>query len=401
MSANQRVDKASSWFKWAPNNHEKMSNNITTRLIGSGDAQTGMSGTEQTSLSDSTLRSAERGSWFLRLKRASKRLKAQLGFSTGDYNAEEEVTLPRGWSSRPDPRDLAATFLKINLNLNQEIVGVVDGDYVDARPAWLVRSSEGLASLTGLAVDYTVRSGAFNASVTVGGAVGTLGVMSGVGGLAYIPLAVGVASTWVVKAIKDRSEKPQGVDVALSILNGDLVLSDTVEETVIRGDLVLDDPSVTAPDPVGIGGASTVQASVGSSVSGGTTQSIPGCQVVPVAREKRFFQRKPKHRGRIPVAAGELACILKVRHTGLRDTPANRLLVRADAGRRAEGLRREEHPHFENMRNRDLLNVVMHASEMYWLLSSDEEYVEELYSNRWLRNLRRRMDRFNATFSPG
>lgn len=379
-----------------------MSNNIlTTRLICSGGVQTDTSGTEQALLPGSNLRSAERGGWFLRLKKAGNRLKAQLGFSSGDYNADEEDTLPRGRSSRPDPRDLAATFLKINLNLNQEIVGVVDGDYVDNRPAWLVRSSEGLASLTGLAVDYTVRSGAFNASVTIGGAVGTFGVMSGVGGLAYIPLAVGVASTWAVKAIKDRAEKPQGVDVALSILNGDLVLSEPVEETVVRGDLVLDDPSVTAPDPEGIGEASTVQASVGSRVPGGTVQSIPGSQVVPVAREKRFFQRKPKHRGRIPVAAGEVACILKLRHVGLRDTPANRLLVRADAGRRAEALRREEETHFKNMRNRDLLNVVMHASEMYWLLSNDEEYVEELYSNRWLKGLRRRMDRFNATFSPG
>jgi len=52
------------------------------------------------------------------------------------------------------------------------------------------------------------------------------------------------------------------------------------------------------------------------------------------------------------------------------------------------------------MRNIDLLNVIMHASQMYWIPTNDEEYVGELYSHHTMRGLRRRRNELTAAQTP-
>lgn len=209
--------------------------------------------------------------------------------------------------------------------------------------------------------------------------------MSGVGAIACVPLAAGVATTWVVKAMRESSRKPEGVDVALTILNGDLELGD---------------PIPAAPRVEGINEVGSVQTNAGSTGSGDPFESGVGSEVIAVRREKTFFKPRPKHRGKIPLAAGEVAALLKIKHVGLEDTRENRLLIRADAGRKAEALRREGFENWENMRNIDLLNVIMHASQMYWILTNDEEYVGELYDHRTMRSLRRRRNELFAAQTP-
>jgi hypothetical protein len=241
-----------------------------------------------------------------------------------------------------------------------------------------------VASLVDVTKDYTVRDKAFKVSITVGGTIGVGGLLGGVGAIACAPLATGVATAWAVKAIRESSRKPEGVDVALTILNGDLGV----------------DIIPVAPSVEGIGEVGQDQADASPSESGDSFGLGVGSEVIQVKREKRFFKRKPRHRGKIPLAAGEVAALLKIKHVGLEDTRENRLLIRADAGRRAEALRREGFENWENVRNIELLNIVMHASQMYWILSNDEDYVGELYSHHTMRSLRRRRNELTAAQTP-
>jgi hypothetical protein len=315
---------------------------------------------------------------------SGNRIKAKLGFLkiNRNYNAER-LEPGRNIGSSSEPLSETET--------NQEPIihsrmgkGEIDHDYVDSRPEWLVKSSEGMASLVDVTKSYTVRDKAFNISVTVGSTVGVVGLISGVGAIACAPLAAGVATAWAVKAIREASRKPEGVDVALTILNGDLN-----EDTI-----------PVAPRVVGINEVGSDQTSACPSESGDSFGLGVGSEVIEVKREKRFFRAKPIHRGKIPVAAGEVAALLKIKHVGLEDTRENRLLIRADAGRKAEALRREGFENWENMRNTELLNVIMHASQMYWILTNDEEYVSELYSHHTMCGLRRRRNELSAAQTP-
>jgi hypothetical protein len=110
------------------------------------------------------------------------------------------------------------------------------------------------------------------------------------------------------------------------------------------------------------------------------------------------IHRKRKRVARIPVLAGEIASGLKMRHGMLIDSVENRQLIRADAARRIEALRRDADPMFVNLRNHDLNLVVMHASKMYWIMSDDEEYIQELYSKPILAS--RRANRNKVAVSP-
>jgi hypothetical protein len=92
---------------------------------------------------------------------------------------------------------------------------------------------------------------------------------------------------------------------------------------------------------------------------------------------------------RIPVLAGEVASGLKMRHGILKRSEENVKLVRSDAARRIEALRRDGDPMFKNLRNHDMYTVVMHAAEMYWIASDDERDVAELYNNPHLKDRRR------------
>jgi hypothetical protein len=98
--------------------------------------------------------------------------------------------------------------------------------------------------------------------------------------------------------------------------------------------------------------------------------------------------RKNRRALRIPVLAGDIASGLKLRHGYLAKNAQNRELVRADATRRIEALRRDGDELFKNMRNHDLNLVAMHAAEMFWIASQDEEDVHALYGHSELSRLR-------------
>lgn len=351
-------------------------------LMCTGDGGTTISRGGQTEGSDSTPCAGAHGGWRSRWMASGNRIKAKLGFLNRNYNAER-LEPGRNIGSSSEPLRETETNQEPIIHPNRMSSGI-DHDYVDSRPEWLVKSSEGMASLVDATKNYTVRDKAFKVSVTVGSTIGVVGLLSGVGAIACAPLATGVATAWAVKAIREASRKPEGVDVALTILNGDLGV-----------DIIPVAPRVEGIDEVG-----QDQADASPSESGDSFGLGVGSEVIQVKREKRFFKAKPKHRGKIPLAAGEVAALLKIKHVGLEDTRENRLLIRADAGRRAEALRREGFESFENMRNIDLLNVVMHASQMYWILTNDEEYVGELYSHRTMRGLSRRRNELTAAQTP-
>jgi len=98
--------------------------------------------------------------------------------------------------------------------------------------------------------------------------------------------------------------------------------------------------------------------------------------------------------------AGEVASGLKMRHGMMIDNHENRQLIRADAARRIEALRRDKDPLFVNLRNHDMHLVVMHATQMFWIMSDDEEFVQELYERPELKSRRRRRQKaVSAGFS--
>jgi len=329
------------------------------------------------------------------------------GWTTGEVvgQASKPVPTPRKFRGGPlswgKAWEHCANALK--QNLDSEIAGCVYCEHVDPRPEWVITTTEGLASTGKVIVNNTVKSLGFNMSVTAGGAVGTVGVICGLGTVvSYAPLVVGVAATWAVSALK--SDKPYSVDVVLSVVNGDLELKDleTTSETVgMEGskDQVTVDTSVIPVDSMTVksNGTSELMENVGSEPTI-VDESRRESRELLVVKRKKFFRRPSKAHGRIPVLAGELASLLKLRHVGLEDNASNRFLIRTDAGRRAEALRREGEYPFKNMRNMELTNVAMHASEMYWIFSQDEEYVSDLYSEPLLKRLRKRRDQWMSSF---
>ena len=107
-------------------------------------------------------------------------------------------------------------------------------------------------------------------------------------------------------------------------------------------------------------------------------------------RRKRANKRALK----VPVLAGEVASLLKARHGFLKCTGKNRALIRADTVRKVEALRRDGDPSFVNLRNSDIYLIVMHASEMFWIASEDEQDVASTYSHAALNRLRTVRDDF-------
>lgn len=99
-------------------------------------------------------------------------------------------------------------------------------------------------------------------------------------------------------------------------------------------------------------------------------------------------KRRIKRRYRVPVLAGDVASELKLRHGFLVNNGENRKLIRADAARKVEALRREGNEIWTSMRSRDAYLVVMHASEMFWIQTADEAAVSKIYSSKPLANLR-------------
>jgi hypothetical protein len=99
------------------------------------------------------------------------------------------------------------------------------------------------------------------------------------------------------------------------------------------------------------------------------------------AREKR----RPL---RVPVLAGDIASTLKLHHGFLSETVENRELIRADAVRRIEALRRDGDPRFKNIRTHDLYLVSLYASNLFWIASDDEVEACAIFKHAELRRLK-------------
>ena len=191
------------------------------------------------------------------------------------------------------------------------------------------------------------------------------GVLLGCGKIALVISPVTMGVMWALRDKKPCLES----DIILSIANGDAVVEEEIKES-------------TCED----GGARSV-------VCGGRDDRA----VVKVESKPYWWRlRKPPVR-RVPVVAGEIAQGLKVRHGMILDTVENRRLIRSDAARRCEALRRDGDPWFVNMRNHDMHLVVMHASQMFWLLTDDEEALYESYALQNVAANRGRRARY-ATF---
>jgi hypothetical protein len=112
----------------------------------------------------------------------------------------------------------------------------------------------------------------------------------------------------------------------------------------------------------------------------------PGIVSLPKRRPRKGVHAKRRYR--VPVLAGDVASELKLRHGFLVNNGDNRKLIRADATRKVEALRREGNEIWKSMRSHDAYLVVMHASEMFWLQTADEAAVSEMYSFKPLAALR-------------
>jgi hypothetical protein len=126
-----------------------------------------------------------------------------------------------------------------------------------------------------------------------------------------------------------------------------------------------------------------VEIDSGENVSDTPPERVAGGGVIRVHNAKSKMMRAP--RVRIPVLAGEVVSGLKARHGMISDTNENRLLIRSDTSRRVEALRRDGVPEFVNLRNSDLLLIIMHASNMFWMASEDEMAIHALYGNVYLK----------------
>jgi hypothetical protein len=188
-------------------------------------------------------------------------------------------------------------------------------------------------------------------------------------GFGKIALVVSPVTMGVIWALRDRKSDLEA-DIILSVANGDMEAEQVKKESTCEGD---DDEQVIT--------------------CGGRDDKA----VVKVDSKPYWWRtRKPITR-RIPVLAGEIAAGLKVRHGAILDITENRRLIRSDAARRCEALRRDGDPWFVNMRNHDMNLVVMHASQMFWIMTDDEEAIHESYALPDIRARRERRARCAAS----
>jgi hypothetical protein len=106
-----------------------------------------------------------------------------------------------------------------------------------------------------------------------------------------------------------------------------------------------------------------------------TDPAWAGHLVTPTIRNKRR---------RVPRMATELADIAKLRHKPdeYPDTRENRIILYRYISDYAVAARRQKEPGFESIRTRDLKHVVMHALELYFIPTSDELELQNLYATR-------------------
>ncbi|APG76645.1 hypothetical protein 1 [Wenzhou tombus-like virus 9] len=194
----------------------------------------------------------------------------------------------------------------------------------------------------------------------VGAAATFGGIVLGCGkiGLVLSPVTLGVM--WALRDKKPSKE----ADLVLGVVNGDIeVEKEATLASTCEGE--------QQPRKI---------------VGGGRNDA----EVVKTKKKQRWYQLKKQPKRRIPVLAGEVASGLKVRHGLLADNAENRRLIRSDASRRCEALRRDGDEWFKNLRNHDMLAVVVHASQMFWLMSDDEEAAISIYDDHYLVANRRR-----------
>jgi len=176
------------------------------------------------------------------------------------------------------------------------------------------------------------------------------------------PLQGNAFTRAVVNAVLPSSE-PLIDGAVKAIIDGDMVV-----ETIV------DSSGVTQP------------------VSSGSDQCV---KIQP--RGKR--RRKPI---RIPVLAGEVSAMLRLRHGYLHKNAENSMLVRQDASRRVQALRKDKDPLFVNLRDSDLLLVVEYSSRMYWIPSSDElDMISVMDNNPILQQRSNQWSKFTGSTSCG
>lgn len=147
-------------------------------------------------------------------------------------------------------------------------------------------------------------------------------------------------------------EPPQGSALTRAIVNAILPSSEPIVDGAVTAIIDGDIDVVTTVDSNG----------VTQPVRNGLSQCV---LVQPLGKRKKAPIK-------VPVLAGEVSAMLRLRHGYLRKNADNILLIRQDASNRVQALRREKDPMFVNLRNRDLLMLVEYSSRMYWLLSSEE-----------------------------
>jgi hypothetical protein len=138
-----------------------------------------------------------------------------------------------------------------------------------------------------------------------------------------------------------------------------------------------------------------------SSPNLGVTPSTPlGDEVrVTTTRKALKFRGGNKNQKalRVPILAGEVAALAKVRLGTLADNKENRLLVRSDIARRVEATRKEEGSQFENLRDSDVLRLVEAAFLLYWIPSDFEIEYNQLRQNKHVTS----RDRFRQDLIDG
>jgi hypothetical protein len=72
---------------------------------------------------------------------------------------------------------------------------------------------------------------------------------------------------------------------------------------------------------------------------------------------------------KIPIYAGDIVAILRGIHGPLEDTADNRTLIYQDASRRTRALKQNVDPRFKDMRDEVMADVILWASNLFWLKS--------------------------------
>lgn len=88
---------------------------------------------------------------------------------------------------------------------------------------------------------------------------------------------------------------------------------------------------------------------------------------------------------RIPVLAGRVVSLARLRNGKVTDTAGNRKIIRSFLVKQVENMRNVKEPEFENLRNKDLLRLVDWSTEMYFTASDEDVEMEEFKKDTMFR----------------